>query len=351
MSANQTTSAPTAPPGGISTVASAVDMLIVGTFFPALLVPIAAVLFFFSTPKLRPRPLFILNVLAIVFALGLGGIIIYNVKVGILLQPLDPGFALAQTVLLFAVPMLTQSILVIRVFAVYPPPLLSWSRIFLIYTPIVALKVARVVNIVIFVIHINDNIKNNPFGGLDAGPVSWSLPYAKVEWFLQVFDDSYVSCLFLLRLREGRKLAIRTEPQVSVVTNRRIRTSPSRTLSAARIKALFWIAVFNFVFPVLFNIAQLILIFNDRNFVHGTMVQFANNFLLVTSVLFATIWCSESSRTFYGAGQGTSYLTKRPNPRELPIESTPQFACGSETATQIQLSDMSTADYSVKATL
>lgn len=82
MSANQTTTTPTDPSGGISTVASAIDMLIVGTFFPALLVPIAAVLFFFSTPKLRRRPLFILNVLAIVFALGLGGIIIYNVVCG-----------------------------------------------------------------------------------------------------------------------------------------------------------------------------------------------------------------------------------------------------------------------------
>lgn len=345
MSANQTTPA-LAPPGGISTVASAIDMLIVGTFFPALLVPIAAVLFFFSTPKLRRRPLFILNVLAIAFALGLGAIIIYNVKVGILLQPLDPGFALAQTVLLFAVPMLTQSILLIRVFAVYPPRLLSWPRILLIYTPIVALKIARIVNIVIFVIHINNSIVGNPYGGLDAGPVSWSLPYAKVEWFLQVFDDSYVSCLFLLRLCEGRNLAIRKEPQVSVVTNRRIYTY------AARLKALFWIAVFNFVFPVLFNIAQLILIFNDRNFVHGTMVQFANNFLLVTSVLFATIWCSESSRAHTFRGQGTSYpMTKVGGTGELPIESTPQFAAGSDTSTQIQLSDMSTMDDSVKATL
>lgn len=86
--------------------------------------------------------------------------------------------------------MLTQSILLIRVYAVYPPRVLSWPRILLIYAPIVALKIARIVNIIIFVIHINDNIKGNPFGGLDAGPVSWSLPYAKVEWFLQVFDDS-----------------------------------------------------------------------------------------------------------------------------------------------------------------
>lgn len=80
MAVNQTVPLPvTVPTGGISTVASAVDMLIVGTFFPALLVPIGAVMFIFSTPQLRRRPVFILNVLAIVSALGLGGIIIYNV--------------------------------------------------------------------------------------------------------------------------------------------------------------------------------------------------------------------------------------------------------------------------------
>ena len=80
MANNQTLPLPaTIPTGGISTVASAVDMLIVGTFFPALLVPIGAVMFVFSTPQLRRRPVFILNALAIAFALGLGGVIIYNV--------------------------------------------------------------------------------------------------------------------------------------------------------------------------------------------------------------------------------------------------------------------------------
>ena len=107
------------------------------------------------------------------------------------------------------------------------------------------------------------------------------------------------------------------------------------------------------MFPVLFNIAQLILIFNDPNFVHGTMVQFANNFLLVTSVLFATIWCSESSRTYTFHSQGTTYPVAKMagGTHELPIESTPQFAAGSETATQIQLSDMSTVDDSLKGSL
>ena len=118
---------------------------------------------------------------------------------------------------------------------------------------------------------------------------------------------------------------------------------------AARLKALFWIAVFNFVFPVLFNIAQLILIYHDPNYVHGAMVQFANNFILVTSVLFATIWCTEKPRAMYGSDHIKSLAMST---MDHSIESTPQFASGDGATTQIQLSEISSStDYSVKHVL
>ena len=85
--------------------------------------------------------------------------------------------------------MLVQSILLTRVVAVYPPQILSRPRVLLIYTPIVAFKIARVVNVVLFSIHVNNAVRKNPLGALDAGPVAWSLPNANIEWFLQVFDD------------------------------------------------------------------------------------------------------------------------------------------------------------------
>lgn len=115
---------------------------------------------------------------------------------------------------------------------------------------------------------------------------------------------------------------------------------------AARLKALFWIAVFNFVFPVLVNIAQLVLIYHDPNYVHGAMVQFANNFILVTSVLFATIWCTEKPRAMYGSGRIKTLAVSTIDPN---IESNPHFASGDGTTTQIQLSEVSSStDYSVK---
>ena len=53
-------------------------MLIIVTFFTALLVPIAVALFLFSDPPLRKKPVFICNVLAALLGLAYGGVGIYS---------------------------------------------------------------------------------------------------------------------------------------------------------------------------------------------------------------------------------------------------------------------------------
>lgn len=63
---------------------------------------------------------------------------------------------------------------------------------------------------------------------------------------------------------------------------------------SGRLRAIFWIAVSNFVLPVIFNIAQLVLIFRDNSFVHGTYVLLVNIYVEIISVLLATLWCSSS---------------------------------------------------------
>ena len=52
--------------------------LLLETIYSAFLVPIAVILFFFSTKQLRRRPTFILNVCAIVLGIAQGIIGIYN---------------------------------------------------------------------------------------------------------------------------------------------------------------------------------------------------------------------------------------------------------------------------------
>ena len=71
-------SLPPLPPSIHKLLAGNVNLLVVETVFPTLLVPITIGLFVFSTPKLRRKPVFILNIVAMVLGLVLGGISIYT---------------------------------------------------------------------------------------------------------------------------------------------------------------------------------------------------------------------------------------------------------------------------------
>ena len=70
-------SSPSLPPPLISpkVVEEGLKFLVLGIVLPSFLIPTAIVLFFFSTPRLRRRPAFIFNVIAIVLGLMQGVII------------------------------------------------------------------------------------------------------------------------------------------------------------------------------------------------------------------------------------------------------------------------------------
>ena len=64
---------------------------------------------------------------------------------------------------------------------------------------------------------------------------------------------------------------------------------------AARLRALFWIALTNFVLPVIFNTMLLIFVVKDENFANiiaVIAVSSVNVYVQITSVLLATLWCS-----------------------------------------------------------
>ncbi len=65
---------------------------------------------------------------------------------------------------------------------------------------------------------------------------------------------------------------------------------------AQRIRTLYYIAVSNFVFPILFNIAEIAVIFYDPNFFHGAIVVTVNCYVTIIGVLLATIWAQGSAR-------------------------------------------------------
>ena len=134
--------------------------------------------------------------------------------------------------------------------------------------------------------------------------------------------NRYASALFLLRLREGGALRKDKDRLNIVLSNEASSMSAphcllpeiSHTASrpdpyASRLRTLFWLAVSNFVFPVIFNIVQLVIVFRDRNFTHGVYVVSANIYVEIVCVLLATLWCSE---TYWNAAASIALSGAKP---------------------------------------
>lgn len=61
-----------------------------------------------------------------------------------------------------------------------------------------------------------------------------------------------------------------------------------------RLKTLFWISVSNFVFPVILDLALLVLAFRDAAFLDGAYVLMVSNYVDIVGVLLATIWTTST---------------------------------------------------------
>lgn len=113
---------------------------------------------------------------------------------------------------------------------------------------------------------------------------------------------------------------------------------PSTDSYTAQLKSLFWIAVSNFVFPVILSIIQLILLFHDPSYLKGAYIFMANDYVEIIGVLLATVWTTSKHWTDKHT-TSTSHSTS--------IETTPHFASkprhtGSGTAgTGIEVDDSS----------
>ncbi|PIL26376.1 hypothetical protein GSI_12132 [Ganoderma sinense ZZ0214-1] len=269
----------------VTLVRTGLTFLVLGTVLSSFLIPIAVVLFFFSTPRLRRQPTFVFNVIVIVLGL-MQGVIIFFEATGPMLN--KPNISIASSTLLVSlnilVPLCAESVLIFRVVAVYPPHILSRTRRLALYGPIVLLKVTRVINAFYFIhLLLGGPHAQDPYALIQS---IWRVPNGKLEWFLQLVDDTYVSGIFLYRLHAGTRNAVGRLPLHSASAR------SSRYLE--RLKTLFWISVSNFVFPVLLNVVQLIFILRDPDFTRGLLVFMVNNYVTIIGVLLATIWASGS---------------------------------------------------------
>ncbi|PIL26386.1 hypothetical protein GSI_12143 [Ganoderma sinense ZZ0214-1] len=287
-------------------------MLLIAAVFSSFLVPSAIVLFVFSTPALRRRPHFILNLCAIALGLTQGSIFIYVTIMELQLNAPSPTLISVITALCIVGPICVQTILFLRVLAVYPPHQQSVLVRYGVYGPAVAMKLARVVNAAYLLYIVQRGNGAKTIAGQSAAV--WGSPFAKSELSLQLLDDVYVSTLFLLKIHTGVRFSGKqlrrhsSDPQVAF----------SQGSYGARLQTLFWIALSNFVFPVIFDVAQLVLIFRNPNYVEGSYVIIVNSYVSILGVLFSTIWASGATQLRVGdassaeCGCGYGYSIRPP---------------------------------------
>ncbi|PFH46137.1 hypothetical protein AMATHDRAFT_8164 [Amanita thiersii Skay4041] len=277
------------PPPGLNyivVIQPSLGILIVALTGSAILVPLLVILFFFSTKCHRRKPIFVMNVISIILGLILGISFTSIMYQGIT----KPSRLLTRSHFVFPacslkmIPIFVENILLFRLLIVYPyrdTPL----RVFIsIFFPLVCIKIARVVDVGIFIYRVISPISKatpNPITVIQAG---WTHQIAllKIESFLQVVDNTMTSGLFLYKL-DFWKILVRQQVMPSVNSYRSYTST---------IQGLFWIAVSNFVFPVLLAIVELVFMFNDPSFLHGMILGFVNAYVSIVGVLLATVWAA-----------------------------------------------------------
>ncbi|KAI6013309.1 hypothetical protein PISMIDRAFT_677254 [Pisolithus microcarpus 441] len=241
--------------------------------FCGCLLTLLAVLCAFSTPELRSLLVFKLNVVAILVALVTG--ILNGYLNGLrILEPFAPETALSIcfTFVLFALgsPLFYDSILLLRVLAFYPihsTPLLTLAKVLAI--PILV-KCGRLLCLSLF-------LHGYYVRYASYGPVTnwFRNPYVTSEWALQVVDNMYSCGFFLYKLH---------------IHDSKISQFRSGSTMVHLIRNIFLISCANFVFPVLFNVAQIICITIDRSYLTATLLLLINGYVSVIGVLGATIF-------------------------------------------------------------
>ncbi|KAI0324277.1 hypothetical protein GY45DRAFT_1216088, partial [Cubamyces sp. BRFM 1775] len=289
------------PPPGLNYVAviePELSLLLLDIVLSSILVPILVIMLYLSTPATRWKPVFVMNVISIILALAYAAVTVYQQSRAILAKTVNPNADTASACMLILAPFFAELILVIRVVAVYPPFFMSWFRRILVYAPIALLKTARIVNIVAFLVQWV-RLNKHTYNPLQTGQDAWNLPNVKIEWILQFLDMSFVSVLFLARLHQSTRLKRNAGLSDSCLGtpsgNLREYFSHTAGMSfSSRIRTLFWIAATNLVIPVLLIFVQLVYIFRDNSFLHGTYVFIANIHVQIIGVLLATIWSTGS---------------------------------------------------------
>jgi len=279
------------PPPGLNYVAAIRPSLIaaiIGTTFSSMLVPLFVALLCFSNAQMRRRPVFILNICAVVlgFAMGQWNTCLAAQSILNPWMPISQGVYYAFQNCYSILPYLVEAILLFRVYSVFHPRTTRLSTIIYVFLPTTILKLTRLSFIIIFMIQWAQ-LTTQVGDAAAAGGMLWAdKPYIKITWLCELFDNAYVSLIFLWRLhnRHARPVAS-SHP------------GASKNVVADGLRILFYASTSNFVLPVILNIVQIVLLFGggDSSGNTGTYVQMVNVYVSIISVVFATLWSAAAS--------------------------------------------------------
>lgn len=254
----------------------------------ACLLTLLVVLFVFSTRELRRRLIFRLNVISICFALTLG-VLNFIVSGGAILRPFDPipqSLYITTIVAALFPPVFYDSILLTRLLALYPVDRTPFPVLIRILAFPICVKCGRLVVLSLYILHYVNESRDLATFKAHAQATWYRNPFITTEWTLQMFDNLYSSGLFMYQLYTQ-------SAQMSPVGyGSHVFSFPEVGSIGRRIREIFYISVANFVFPVLFNVGQIICITSDPSFYVGTLLLLVNTYVSVIGVLFATIWVS-----------------------------------------------------------
>ncbi len=106
------------------------------------------------------------------------------------LKPTPLSFNIAIGVLGAVQSIIIDTILLIRLVSVYPAAFVGKTVFALLVTVPVLLKLARVVNLCLFIKALADATKDPATANVLIGQIWEHAPYLKIEWFAQLFDNS-----------------------------------------------------------------------------------------------------------------------------------------------------------------
>ncbi|KAJ7085880.1 hypothetical protein C8R44DRAFT_862135 [Mycena epipterygia] len=225
--------------------------ILISAAFGSILVPLLILLFALSTPQTRRKPIFILNVLAVGLGILAAGLCLH-LTIASILSPFkvtDPTETtrlthpdITFTILGLWMAWFSESVLLLRITVIFPraqlPLLLAFP---------ITIKAARVVIDIIFSVQWAKLLLLA--GAANQFEIVRKLPrwIIEVGVLLELFDNGYVSALFLWRLRLQTRRSVLGD-SVSRA-NGHINHPNPRDSYSGKLQRLFWIASTNFIFP------------------------------------------------------------------------------------------------------